>query len=326
MTERDAPSTSNRTRRIALLVAGLSVLGALVGGWLYLPGLVAQRTLGLLAGIACDPVDITVTPDLSHASIARTTCTVPAGPIASIALSSGAEVELRELRPQTIDVPMLAVNPRAIEMTGAATAVLVTGDTPDPLRRALVALASAAARTDLPRRVHVGEIDVGRGEGVVVAQELVVAHGASTFDVTLQTIGPPAHHGGMIDWDLAVNDVEVHATPETAIVTGHFDLHATVLTLPIERSIAFRLTGRALDGDAADYELWIEPSAELTWLREHAQAILDEIQAAGGVREALHERREQRIEARDDRVHELRERLDQRIDQLRGSPPPPPSP
>lgn len=297
------------------------VVAALLAGWLYLPGLIAQRTLGLFR-VACDPVSIAITPDLSHASIARTECTVPAGPIASFTLSRGAEVALADLRPTTIDVPMLAVNPRALEMAGAATAVLVTGDTPDPLRRALTALAAAAARTDLPARTTVGEIDVGRGEYVVVARSLVVAHGAGTFDVTLVSIGPPAYHGRAVDWVLAVNDVEIHATPSTAIVTGHFDVDASVFSFPITRSIAFRLSGSALDGDGATYELWIEPSAELTWLREHGQALLDEIRAAGGVHEAMEQRREERATVRSDRVHDLRERLDQRLEQAREAQPP----
>lgn len=302
----------------------LTLVTALVVAWLWLPGLIAQRTLGLL-GVVCEPVSIEVAPDLSHASIARTECRFPAGPIASITLSRGAEVALRDLRPRTIEVPMLAVNPREIELAGTATAVLVTGETPDPLRRVLVALARVAARTDMPERVRVGELDLGRGDSVIVTRDLVVAHGAGTFDVALPSLGPPPYHGRGVDWTLGVNDIEVHATPDSAIVTGHFDVDANILSFRVTRTIAFRLTGRDLDDASADYDLWIEPSAELTWLQQHGQALLDEIRAAGGVREAMHERREERAAERTEAVHDLRERLDRRVEELRSreaSPPP----
>lgn len=323
MTEPDEEGTSpspspSRRKRVVALVALLGAASLAVAGWLYLPGLIAERTLGLLVGVVCAPVEITVTPDLTHASIARTECSVPVGPIASFTLSRGAEVALTDLRPRRIEVPMLAVNPRAIELAGAATVVLVTGETPDPLRRALDALAAAARRTDLPERTAVGEIDLGRGDAVVVARQLVIARSHDTFDVTLASIGPPAYHGRMIDWTLALNGIEVHATPDRALVTGQFDVNANILSFPVSRSIAFRLAGHDLGTDDADYDLWVEPSAELTWLRAHGQALLDEIRAAGGVHEALEERREERETERSDRIHDLRERLDQRIEEARG--------
>jgi hypothetical protein len=311
-------------RRIAVGLLVAAVVTGLIWAWLALPGLIASRTLGLL-GVVCDPVSIELTPDLSHASIARTECSFPAGPIASITLSSGAEVALVDLRPTNIDVPMLAVNPRAIEMAGAATAVLVTGDTPDPLRRVLGALAAAARRTDLPARTTVGEIDLGRGAYVVVARGLVIAHGAGTFDITLASIGPPAYHGRAIDWLLAVNEIEVHATPESAIITGHFDVNASLFSFPIARTIAFRLTGSALDGASATYDLWIEPSAELTWLRDHGQALLDQIRAAGGIQQAVEQQREVRATDRAERVHDLRERLDQQVQAAHERETPPPT-
>lgn len=294
----------------AMLVAAI---GGAVALWLWLPGLIAERTLGLL-DLICEPVSITLTPDLSHASIARTECTVPIGPIASFALSNGAEVSLTDLHPRTIDVPLLAVNPRALELAGTATAVLVTGDTPDPIRRVMSALAALAARTDLPTRVTVGEIDFGRGAYVIETHGLVMTHGPGTFDVALPTLGPPPYHGTAIDWAIAVNELAVHATPGSAIVTGRFDVRASVFSFPITRSIGFRVTGSGLDGSAPDYDLWIEPSAEVVWLQAHGQALLDEIRAAGGLSQAVEQRRDVRIEQRTERVHALRERLDQQVE------------
>jgi hypothetical protein len=193
--------------------------------------------------------------------------------------------------------------------------VLVTGDTPDPIRRVMSALAELAARTDLPDRVTVGEIDFGRGAYVIETHGLVMTHGVSTFDVALPTLGPPPYHGTAIDWALAVNELAVHATPGSAIVTGRFDVRASVFSFPITRSIDFRVTGSGLDGAAPSYDLWIEPSAEVVWLQEHGQALLDEIRSAGGVSQAIEQRREVRTEERADRVHELRERLDPRVEQ-----------
>ena len=112
------------------------------------------------------------------------------------------------------------------------------------------------------------------------------------------------------------------ATPSDASIEGRFEVSASVLSFPIERSIAFRLTGQHLDGAAGDTTIWIEPSAELTWLQSHAASILAEIRAAGSVREALHERSETRREERSERIHDLRERLDERVREA-ASPEPP---
>lgn len=317
-----APGARGWRRWLVVAVCALALAAAAVGTWLWLPGLIAQRTLGTLVGVVCAPVDVTVSPDLSYARLGPTECRVPAGPIATFALAQGASIALADLRPTRVDVPELALNPREVELSLTAVTVLLTGDTPDPLRRALDAFASSATRTDVPERVRVGEIDLGRGDGVVEARSLDIHHGAGTTDVTLASIGPPPYHGRALDLTLGVRAIEGHATPSTATIEGRFEVSASVLSFPIERSIAFRLSGEHLDRADGDYTTWIEPSAELTWLTGHAASILAEIRAAGGVREAVHERAETRREERSERIHELRERLDERVRES-SSPTPP---
>ncbi|MFO0681845.1 MAG: hypothetical protein U0234_07340 [Sandaracinus sp.] len=317
-----AASSPGARRRLALAGVVIALAAGALGAWLWLPGLIAQRTLGALVGVVCAPVDVTVAPDLSRAHLGPTECRVPAGPIATFALAQGAEIHLADLRPTLVSVPELALNPREVELSLTAVTVLLTGDTPDPLRRALDAFASASTRTDVPERVRVGEIDLGRGDGVVEARSLDIHHGAGTTDVTLASIGPPPYHGRALDLTIGVNAIEGHATPSTATVEGRFEVSANVLSFPIARSIAFRIGGEHLDRADGDYTTWIEPSAELTWLESHAASILAEIRAAGGVREALHERAETRREERTERIHDLRERLDERVHEA-SSPEPP---
>ena len=301
------------TRGHKIAIGGATVLVALlVIGWLELPGWLAERTVEAL-GITCVPLSIEVTSDLSHASIARTECSVPQGPIASFTLSSGAEIDLRGGRPTAVRIPMMAVNPRWLETSAVATALLVSGDTPDPIRRALELLARASTRSDVPS-VRVDEIDIGRGEVLELHHFELQPH-ADGLSVSIASSGPPPYHGRFVDLIMTVEDIAVQATASTASITGHFEVQANIASFPFTRSIAFRLNGIALDGEQATYDLWIEPSPAVDWLREHASEILARVQAMGGGADPMHEQIEDAGAARRERLDQLSGRLQERVDE-----------
>jgi hypothetical protein len=304
-----------RNKIIAGVLASLIALG--VVAWIELPSWLAERTIEGL-GITCVPLSIEISPDLSHASIARTECTVPQGPVASFTLSSGADVDLHGGQPTALRAPMIAVNPRLAETTAIATAVLVGQGTLDPLQRALVGLAHLSTRPDVPT-IAIDEIDIGRGEDVLVLRTLRVQRHPDGAGATLASAGPPPYHGRVIDLTMNVLDIAVQSTRSTATLTGHFDVQGEVASFPIQRSIAFRVSGAALDGDHPTYEVWVEPSPAVDWLRSHASELLERFESHSSSSDAVRERIDAAAADRRARLDSLSERLQERVDEAHGA-------
>jgi hypothetical protein len=269
-------------------------------------------------GVSCAPLDVRPALDLGSLSIGPTECTAPEGPVSSLGLELGATVSLASLQPTAIDVPRIAMVPRAAPAEGEAAEVgpaLLSGLVPEPLQRALSGLAHLSARMDLPR-VHVAEVDLGRGL-VLEGREARVDREGDALVIRLASFGPPAHHGDVVDLRASVDEIEIHATPSEVTATGALVFDADVgRLLEIDRSIALRLHGAALDGAEPSFTLWIEPSPMLERARARLAELQRRIAETGSAREAIQQALAERRDARRERTHDLAERLEQRVEEL----------
>lgn len=264
-------------------------------------------------GVVCSPLTIEPAWDLSGGHLAATECTIAEGPIASVALEGGATVRMVDYRPVDVELASLAINPRAVADADDLGGALLLGEVPEPMRRALDALASLSARPDVPH-VAIHETTVGRGN-VLLLHELVVDRTDDGLSITVASAGPPPHLGRVVRASIAIEDVVAHATAAEATVQGRLALEAQLASSDLERSIPFRVTGTGLDTDAPAYELWIEPSPLLDRARAALVAMRARIDAAGSRVEAVHEAIRQHGEERRERLDALRESLEQRVEE-----------
>jgi hypothetical protein len=262
-------------------------------------------------GVRCPRIALDVSWDLSSATAGPTTCRFGEGEReVEAGLPSGASVTLAGLRPTAVTLPELtialpATSDRELEDVGQA---LLDGSVPEPMQRGLDGLARLAEQREIPP-VRVDALRVRRGARTLDAYDFVLepggdGEGGRRLVFRLGSIAPPALGERRLEVAARVADLEGEATRAHAEIRGRIELVLELGPLGVTRGLAFRLTGHALDGADARYELWLEEGERLREIRDRMVA--------------LRARRAERLERRQERAAELSERVHGLAERLRG--------
>lgn len=263
---------STKKPRWALrIVAALVVLGvvAAVGAFVVrnvIATSIADRALRE-RGLVCVPLSVSLAWDLSAVDVAPTACTIATGRVASLGLAGGAHVALAERTPTRVVLPDLELGLRDTDVPQGAAGAMLAGDVPEPLQHALDGMAQLSARTDVPRiDLELMQI-TGRGRSVT-AHDVHVARDGAALTATIASVAPPPRAGLLVEIGGSVAGLRIRATPSAVSIAGELVLDVEVLGAPaVDRHVAFRLSGAALDGPTPHYELWVERSERLDRLR-----------------------------------------------------------
>lgn len=278
-----------RRRRVLVLVA---LLGLLLGAFLARGLIVSALARRALAerDFRCAPLALDVDWRLRAVRSGPTRCERSRGRVAVVALPAGASLELDGLSPRSLDVPTLELELRDRGSLDAVGLGLATDQVPDPLRRALVALAALAARTDDPS-MRVGELRITRSRGVIVLRDVMAARDERGLDVAAATITPDAAdvaQEGSAPFVWRLERARGRVEPATATLRGELIVGVGAEEL----RVGLRLRAEGLDTDDPQFELSFDASPALERIRARWQRIAPDLGRIGDMLRGLRERGE----------------------------------
>ena len=238
-------------------------------------------------GIECDDLHLEVSWDLSSVEIAPLTCRVTSERLESIALSEPATAVLSGLRLQRFDAPKLAIvladDPGVSALPESLMAANGQREAPRALQRIVDRLAELSEK-DLPE-LRLDRLEVRRVDRLVATFDDVRLRRDSELSFTVARVS----FASRAPIEVTVRDVEGSASRSSVHIAGHLDVTVRAGSVSPGRSIAFRISGDDLDGEAR-YGVWTNLPAELgatlNRLRDRAGSRVD------ALRERIRSRRE----------------------------------
>lgn len=291
-------------------VAG-SLIGLLAGGgWLGVDLTLSTLAGGALAsrGMHCEPLDVGFALDGSRADLGPTTCTFERGNVDELRLTGGGHADLdSERRVTRVEVSGLELDLNEDPPRDMISGLVQAGQVPDRLQASMRSLAELAARDDVPD-LAVRRILLRRGTRFVTFRRVSIEHDGDGLTVRVAEAAPPPMGSERLRIAGRMVDLEVRASPAAVSVSGRMEIEATLGRREIEEAVPFSLRGAGLDTEAASFTAEVELTENLRRLRErHERRVAEQAAAAAAPPEA----------PLDERIHGLRESLQETLDSMR---------
>ncbi|MCA9607613.1 MAG: hypothetical protein KC619_18525 [Myxococcales bacterium] len=297
-----------------LLIAAI-VAPLLVGaGWMGVGYAVTLFANGALAehGMECDPIDVGFALDLSRATLGPTRCDFESGGIRELRLTGGGFADLDdEQRVTHVEASGIELDLSQDPPRDVAQALVERGEVPPQARDAMATLRELAMRDDVPS-FAVRRVLLRRRSRFVTLRRVSMRREGEALVIRVDALAPPPVGSGRFVVEGRMMDLAIHATASSVRIEGRLEIDATLGRREIHEAVPFAMTGRALDGDAPEYEAEIELSEGLQHMRDrHQQRVAEEAAAAAAPPEP----------PMGDRIHAMAEALREMATSMEEPPP-----